>query len=124
MGSILRGVCSKCGYQAELFTGGGLLDCNAETALAAAPGDDALARALKAGARFQIDRDPALCKRCQRIFTVPYVTYWPPGGESRHTAAACPVCAGLLTRYRASTGTVPCPVCGQDITLSQTGHWD
>jgi len=124
MGTILRAACAKCGYQTELFTGGGLRDCYPETALAAAPNDLSLAEALRRGARFQIDRAAAVCSRCRKLFAMPYVTYWPEGGESRHTAAACPDCNNLLTRLSAAAESVSCPVCGQTILLTRSGHWD
>ena len=124
MGRIQRVACSKCGYQTELYTGGGLRDCNPETALAAAPNDQSLAKALHRGARFQIERSIAVCARCRKLFAVPYVTWWPEEGESRHTAVACPDCNNLLTRLSSEAESVACPVCGQTLPLIQSGHWD
>ena len=124
MGTILRITCPKCGYQAELYTGGGLRDCDPEAALAVAPSDQSLAEALRRGARFQIDRSVTVCSRCRKLFAMPYVTYWPDGEESRHTAAACPDCNNLLTRLSAASKSVSCPMCGQTLPLTQSGHWD
>lgn len=124
MGNILQLTCRHCGYQAELFVGGGLRDCYPETALAAASGDQSLAEALHRGARFQIDRAIAVCARCRRLFAAPYVTWWPEGEESRHTAVACPDCNNLLTRFAAGADRVPCPVCGHTLPLTRRGHWD
>lgn len=124
MGTIVHAYCGKCGYEAELLTGGGLRDCRPETALAAAPGNQALAEALQRGARFQIERCVAVCSQCKKLFAIPYVAYWPEGEESRHTAAACPDCNSLLTRYSAAVESVPCPVCGNTLPLTPTGHWD
>ncbi len=124
MGTILRITCPKCGYQAELYTGGGLRDCYPEAALAVAPSDQSLAEALRRGARFQIDRSVTVCSRCRKLFAMPYVTYWPDGEESRHTAAACPDCNNLLTRLSAASKSVSCPMCGQTLPLTQSGHWD
>lgn len=124
MGRIQRVACSQCGYQTELYTGGGLRDCHPETALATAPNDQSLAEALHRGARFQIDRSIAVCGKCRKLLAVPYITYWPEGEESRHTAAACPDCNNLLTRLSAAADSVSCPVCGRTLLLTQLGHWD
>lgn len=124
MGTILQASCAKCGSSTELFVGGGLMDCKPRTAMAAAPGDTELTLALQSGARFQIERAPAVCRRCQKIFSMPYITYWPKSEEAKHTASACPECGGLLTRVNPNAGPVPCPVCGTAMGFAQTGHWD
>ncbi len=124
MGTILSCRCKGCGYEERLFVGGGLRDCNPDTALRAVPNDRALERALREGARFQIDRDITVCQKCRRLFVVPYVTYWPAEDESRHTAAACPACNQLLTRYSHQITSIPCPSCGRTMDLLPCGHWD
>lgn len=124
MGRILQANCSKCGYRTKLFVGGGLRDCEVETALAAAPDNQAFAQALREGARFQISRDVSVCRRCRQLLSVPYVTYWPADGASRQIASACPVCGGLPTRLNGNTKNTLCPSCGQQMTLFPCGHWD
>lgn len=124
MGTILSCHCHECGYQEKLYVGGGLLDCNPDTALRAAPDEPSLTKALQVGARFQIDREVAVCRKCRRLFAAPYVTYWPPDDKARYTAAACPVCRHLLTRLNRQTTSVPCPSCGKVMKLFPCGHWD
>ena len=124
MGTILRANCSKCGYQVKLFVGGGFRDCEAATALAVAPDNQAFAQALHEGARFQISRDVSVCRRCRQLFSAPYVTYWPTEGAPRSIASACPVCGGLPTRLSGDRKSTPCPSCGQKLALVPCGHWD
>lgn len=124
MGMILSCQCHACGYKERLFVGGGRLDCDPDAALRAIPDDPDLAEALHGGARFQIDRDIAVCQECRRLYAAPYVTYWPSEDESRHTAAACPVCHQILTRFNHQMTSIPCPSCGGTMDLLPCGHWD
>lgn len=80
MGTILRGTCTKCGYQARVLTGGGLRDCDPETALSAARDDRGLAAALSAHGQFRIERAPAVCPRCRKLTAPAQVTYRAPDG--------------------------------------------
>ena len=124
MGKIIRGRCSNCGYQAELFVGGGLRDCRPETALSAVPGNPSLERAVRSGARFEIERDIAVCRRCQKLLVMPYITYWSAEDEVHHATSACPECGGLPTRLGEELKSTPCPVCGRNMKLLPDGHWD
>lgn len=99
-------------------------DGNLDTALQAVPDDPGLAKALREGARFQIDRYVTVCHKCNRLFAAPYVTYWLSDDEVRHTAAACPDCRVLLTRYDHQRTDIPCPTCGKAMKLIPCGHWD
>lgn len=120
MGLILQGTCARCGYREEILTGGGLRDCDPETALSAAPGDPGLAAALQARGRFRIERFPAVCVRCRRLTAPARVTYWTPDGGAHETPAICPACGGPVKRG----DSLPCPVCGGPLELRETGHWD
>lgn len=120
MGTILQGTCSKCGYQASALAGGGLRDCDPETALSAASGDQGLAAAFRARGQFRIERFPAICTRCHELISAAQVTYWTPGGAEHVVKAVCPTCGGLVGRG----DTLPCPVCGSPLELSPAGHWD
>lgn len=124
MGTILSCQCHGCNYREKLFVDGGLRDCDPEVALRAAPGDSALAKALREGASFRIDRDISACRTCKRLFVVPYVTYWPKDGEPRQTAVACPVCHKIITRFNYQLSNIPCPSCGKTLDLRPCGHWD
>lgn len=121
MGTIIQGKCPRCGYHTEILTGGGLLDCRPETALAAAREDPGLKAALKAGGQFQIERFPVLCAVCRKILAAAQVTYWTPDGGKHVVRAACPDCGGPVMQVR---GDIPCPVCGQPLDRAAAGHWD
>lgn len=120
MGTILQGTCSKCGYQASALVGGGLRDCDPETALSAASGDQGLAAAFRVRGQFRIERFPAICTRCHELISAAQVTYWTPGGAEHVVKAVCPTCGGPVGRG----DTLPCPVCGSPLELSPAGHWD
>lgn len=125
MGTILQAACSKCGYQAKLFVGGGLADCEPETAIAAAPHDRKLAAALKEGALFEIARGASLCKNCKKLTVAVDVTYQMADDEPEiHTGGVCPDCGGPLTPFAPDEKSVLCPKCRGTITLSPTGRWD
>lgn len=125
MGTILQGTCPKCGYHAELFIGGGRSDCDPQTALKAANNDRGLAAALKAGAKFRIDRKVAICGRCHKFATGVTVTYQQKGRQIRQATAGCPVCGGTLLGWPSKdTEGIPCPVCGQPVSLEPAGVWD
>lgn len=120
MGAILRGICAACGYQANVLVGGGLRDCEPETALEAASGDRGLTAALSAGGQFQIQRFPATCTHCHELTTATQVTYWTPDGEKHVTGAICPGCDGPVRRE----DSPPCPICGGTLELRSVGQWD
>lgn len=121
MGTIVKGTCSRCGYHAEIPAGGGLRDCQPETALSAAREDPGLKAALEENGRFQIERFPTVCIACRRVVTAAQVTYWTGDGAEHVVSAACPYCGGPVQR---SSGDVPCPVCGRSLDWTFVGHWD
>lgn len=120
MGTILRGTCAKCGYQTNVLTGGGLRDCDSETALSVASGDQGLVAALSAHGQFRIERFPAVCTHCHELISAAQVTYWTPDGGEHVIQAVCPTCGGPVGRGE----TLPCPVCAGPLELSPVGHWD
>lgn len=127
VGMILGGTCQNCGYTANLKLGGGLRDCETETALEAArstPQLEELTAALHKGCQFQINRFPAACGKCKTLRTAARVVWFPPDGEARMTAASCPDCGGRMDWYGQGARIVRCPSCGQRIHLAPIGHWD
>lgn len=127
MGTILGGTCPGCGYGVDLKVGGGLRDCMAETALAAArgmPQQAELTAALRQGSRFRIDRFPAACGKCRTLRTATRVVWFPPEGESRVVTTPCPDCGGRMEWYTQDAPVVRCPECGRPIQLESVGHWD
>lgn len=124
MGSILKALCSKCGYQTELFIGGGLADCERETAIAAVHNDKEAA-AVKESEWFQIKRSAAFCVRCKKLVVATDVTYQQTeNGQEMHVWGGCPDCSGLITLIPQDAREVPCPKCGESLTLDLVGRWD
>lgn len=124
MGVILRAHCASCGLDAELYVGGGLRDCRAETALQAAGNDPRLAAALREGARFRIERRVSVCEHCRKPVAAVRVTCRKPGRAAHIIAPRCPDCASRLLWPAENPDSIPCPVCGQKIQLTTAGHWD
>lgn len=124
MGVILRVNCISCGLDAELYVGGGLRDCRAETALSAAGNDQRLAAALQEGARFRIERRVSVCERCRKPVTAVRVTYRQPGRAAHIMAPRCPDCAARLLWPKENPDRISCPMCGEIIPLTIAGHWD
>ncbi len=124
MGTILQGACPRCGCHADLFVGGGLRDCYPEAALAAAPGDEGLAAALKQKKRFRIERRAAVCRTCRKFAVAVSVVYETVDGREKRTAGVCPDCGGALTHPASDTKEMSCPVCGQPVSFAAVGNWD
>lgn len=125
MGTILQGTCPGCGYHAELYTGGGQQDCNPETALKVSRGDPQLAAALKENAWFRIDRRTAICNHCRKFVVAENIIYQKKDGRGRKITGVCPDCGGpLLVWPSENTEGIPCPVCGQPVSLTAAGVWD
>lgn len=124
MGEILRVTCPKCGYGAELFVGGGLADCNQETALAIGGNDKGLAEALQKNARFEIGRNVARCSSCRKFIVDASVKYWRADGFRRRIGGVCPDCGGKLSSVDLEAKRLPCPSCGGSVTVERTGRWD
>lgn len=122
MGMIVHGKCPRCGYYADVPVGGGLLDCEQETALSAARGDPGLKAALKDNGQFRIERFPTICISCHQMRAGVQVTYWTPDGETHVVPAACPDCGGHVKK--SSGDIIPCPKCGHPLDLTSVGHWD
>ena len=121
MGIIMKAACDSCGYEKELFTGGGKLDCSLETIMKLLPDDkqQTLSEAVEHGAkRIAVNREPCACIFCGEIYAVPVVSYI-IDGEERTVCGACPSCK--------QTGYVPpslCPGCGEKLSLIRMGLWD
>ncbi len=125
MGTILKGKCGNCGYEAEVCVGGGLRDCMPETVRNATPEGEGITDIMKNGASIWIERCPSECKACQKIVTGTYVCCQMPNeAEIRRLTRGCPVCGGPLRRYLQNTRGVSCPVCTHVIEMLPSGHWD
>lgn len=125
MGTIVQGLCPQCGYQARVFSGGGLRDCEPETALNAVNGSLKLTAALKNGASFSIERRAAACPNCRELVAAARVIYRQRENNTQNIIAGpCPNCGGKPDWPGSDTDCAPCPRCGSKIPLVPVGHWD
>lgn len=121
MGTIMKAKCVYCGFEKELFIGGGKMDCNIETIMDALSEREQqeLSKAIQLGAtRISIDRMPCACVSCGAIHAVPVVSYT-MNGEKKKLCGACPTCG--KTEY---TTLSLCPECKKELAVSETGLWD
>jgi len=121
MGTIFQGKCPQCGYEAKLFLGGGMRDCYPETALAAVPKNKALISALKKKIPFWIERQGAICHKCNKLVAGVRVIYQ-KGDKKKVIEGVCPFCGGELEWPESND--ISCPVCGKTLSFIPTGHWD
>lgn len=78
MGKILKAVCSECGFEKDIFEGGGIKDSDLENILAelSEKGKKTLSEAVQLGAvQISINREPCSCTSCRNIYAVPVVSY-------------------------------------------------
>lgn len=125
MGQIIQVQCTKCDYQKELFIGGGLMDCELKTILAALPaeGQRVLSGAVNYGAsQFSVTRKISRCNSCGEVYALPVVSYMLKN-LSQELYGVCPEC-GAAGKAGKNVGLPCCPSCGGEMTQRKTGHWD
>ena len=128
MGRIQQVQCTACGYQKDLYIGGGLADCSFDTVCSALSEEKQRMiqkDATKGISSFSIDRVPCRCRMCHTFFARPVVTYT-VRGRVKTIEGKCPVCGGLKCDELSGADAVPggCPDCGKDVLLRGIGHWD
>lgn len=130
MGRIVTAKCTNCDYHKDLLIGGGLSDCDPETAMNVLPerARQQFVRAFEQGAaRFGIDRRLAVCDFCGEIFALPVVDYTWNGNQSV-LYGVCPSCGrdGGMSRKIPEAELIQraCPKCGAGVELQHGGNWD
>lgn len=126
MGEIIQVHCAQCGFNKELFIGGGLLDCEWKTILDALPQDGKrmLSAAAGYGAnQFGITRRISVCDSCGAVYALPVVSYNIKGLD-QELYGICPQCSAPGSGKRRNSKILPCPDCGNELTQQETGHWD
>jgi len=121
MGIIMKAECVSCGFEKELYTGGGKQDCNIEIIMATLPEaeQNILSEAQKLGAtQISIDRKPCACVSCGEIYAVPVVSYV-INGEEHSICGVCPMC-----KKKEYTPLICCPDCRAELSVSEIGLWD
>ncbi len=125
MGQIVRITCSKCGFEKDIFSGGGRNDCNMDAILMALPDDEKqmLVDASEQGAtKIVIDRKPCECRLCGEIYAAPVVTYTLMEAVCE-IRGRCPNC-GKQSQTPQINPPEKCPKCGDNVSLNFVGHWD
>ncbi|MEZ3469466.1 MAG: hypothetical protein K1W40_13980 [Schaedlerella sp.] len=126
MGQIIQLHCRQCGFEKELFVGGGMLDCELKTILSVLPeeGKRMLAAAANFGAdQFSVTRKLCVCASCGAIYALPVVSY-NIKGVSQEIYGVCPECGVAGSMNWNENQVLSCPKCGSGMTQQETGHWD
>ncbi|MBQ5320030.1 MAG: hypothetical protein J6K17_13120 [Oscillospiraceae bacterium] len=121
MGKILRAACSECGFEKDIFEGGGINDCNLDAILTelSENGQKILYEAVQNGAvQISINRIPCSCVSCGNIYAIPIVNYT-LNGNTHTVSGQCPEC-----NEEKYASAINCPNCKKIITLEETGIWD
>lgn len=126
MGQIIQLHCTQCGFDKELFVGGGLLDCELKTMIDVLPQDGRrmLSAAAEHGAnQFSITRRLCVCDSCGAIYALPVVSY-NMKGLYQELYGLCPQCGAAGNGKWKESETLACPDCGNELTRQEKGHWD
>ena len=126
LGQIIRLHCQQCGFERELYVGGGLADSEWETIQNALPEKErhVLDAAVQAGAsQIQVTRRLCVCGRCGAVYALPVVSCMLKG-EQGVLYGVCPQCGAAGDPDWEEEGAIPCPVCRSGLTKQQAGHWD
>ncbi len=121
MGTIMKAECVYCGFEKELFIGGGKMDCSIDSIMDALSENEQkeLAEVMQLGAtRISIDRKPCTCVSCGEIYAVPIVSYT-INGDKNTICGVCPAC-----EKKEYTTLRLCPECKKELAVSETGLWD
>ena len=126
MGQIIQIHCEQCGFEQNIFVGGGLLDCEWKTIVSALSedGQRMLVAAANYGAnQFSITRKLCVCNSCGTIYALPIVSYHLKGLH-QELYGVCPQCGAADNGEWNENEVLSCPDCGSEITQYQVGHWD
>lgn len=125
MGQIIQVRCETCGFQKDVFVGGGLRDCEWETVLETLPeeGKHALRQAVHDGAgQVFVTRKLYACPSCKAVYALPVVSYTLEG-RTQELYGNCPRC-GSSGGSPEEGAVIHCPGCGGELALRHTGNWD
>lgn len=125
MGDIRKYFC-KCGYEKELFAGGGLGGCNVSHIAKFFPEEvKAFQKERNEGRvrQYIMENEISYCERCQDIYALPVFSYKRKDGYTCRFASACPVCGGSVVQME-DEENIACPKCGKKMEYMVMGDWD
>ncbi len=125
MGEIRRYFC-KCGYQKDLFTGGGLGGCNIGMIANFFPKEaETFLKERNEGRvkRYIMENEISYCSHCQEILALPAFSYTRKDGYTCHFESKCPACQGAVSRA-GDEENLTCPKCGSRMQYVAVGDWD
>lgn len=125
MGEIRKYACI-CGYERELFTGGGLGGCNVRHIARFFPKEvQALERERSEGriSRYVMENEVSVCQNCRELYALPAFSYTRKDGYTCHFAGSCPDCGSSVARVE-DEERPECPKCGQKMQYLVAGDWD
>lgn len=125
MGEIRKYAC-KCGYEKDIYAGGGLSGCNLNFIAKFFPDEmDFFQKEREAGKieNYIMENELLFCPECGDIMAVPVFSYTRTDGRTSRFIGSCPVCGGIAEQL-ADEDHIQCPNCGEKMEYAVTGDWD
>lgn len=126
MGQIIQVHCEQCGFEKDIFVGGGMLDCELKTIHDALPEDGQRMFAVAASygaSQFSLTRKLCACESCGTIYALPIVSYTLKGIR-QELYGVCPQCGAAISGKYKEREILHCPDCKGEMTQQQVGYWD
>lgn len=124
MGEIRNYACD-CGYQKNLFTGGGILGCNPDHIGKFFPKEIKLLQKKRAAGKVQnffMENKLFFCEKCRELNALPVFTFTENNGSVSRFGGVCASC-GTPAR-EVEEAHISCPQCGQSLRYTVQGDWD
>lgn len=124
MGEIHKISC-KCGYEKELYIGGGLASCNINMVnrvfLEEKLKEFNIYYKNKEVKSFLVENELSLCGKCKEIMTIAVLKVQLANNRKLEIINDCPTCSNkiqILNDFRI------CPKCGKQMVDEEIGSWD
>ena len=131
MGRSVSIKCQKCGYNASLNLGAGMMFSNPNVIISMF--DKELQEKISPlitgpqKAAFDASKELGICQKCKKAESVPVVRITPPGSSPITYRPTCS-CGQDFVLYNTDgwdgEPNVPCPVCGNTLDIENIGLWD
>lgn len=123
MGDIVHFSCN-CGYDKELFLGGGIQSCNRMHISRIFPQEMvAFNQAYETGEidSYSLEQELGICKKCMELSAVEVLHYSNKQGL-QELSKPCKQCGNIVQLIK--DDEVICPKCGTILKKQIVGHWD